>query len=424
VCMAVCAAAYGALCLTAYSAFVTWPVGAYLAAATVGWRLARKRSDPFSKAAADVLPPIAIGLLALCIALVMLDVGQAHLGASWPGRVEDSLVRWTLQLKEHLELNLPAFVGIMIILLALNRYWPRLRLVTRFLTLQKLGSKLILVLLAITSFTLAAQEPLETWTQERKEALVERYHASLRQINRNKARLKATAALKIAVREMSPAQIQAVRSLYGELRNRDQADTREILRRLASQTAVEAEHSPELAAYVEKIRPVVDADAGLPLEAKSEKEFLTQERIIHAREQAAEDLKLRADQAQEGLRSVFVATLRAALPGFGDFAGAYLESLLDAWAEVIGEKLGDGKSEELPDLTAREASRLLQLEDSAAFSDSASIQSIHERIARIDDQIEKDRQIEIARVQAEQIQKIIQDREAARFREHPIEVIP
>jgi hypothetical protein len=422
--MAMVAVVLGTLWLVGYTVFVTWPVCAFLAAAAIGWRIARKRSGPFAKAASDVLPPIALGLLVLCIALIVLDVSRDRYSASWPERVEDGLVRWALRLREHLELSLPMLIGIMIVLLVINHYWPRLRVVTRFLTLQQIGSKLTLALIAITSFTLAAHGTVETWAHKKQDTLQERYRASLRQIKKDQAQIRTATALEAALPRMSPLQIQAYRSLYKEVHYRGSAEVRVILDRITAQNVASARQSPELAAYIEKIPKEPDFDSEeetLLSPPKSEQELLAQENIAHVKEQAAQDVKLRAAQAKEGLRSVFVAIAGAGLPSFGDFADAYLDSLLDAWSEVIVEKLGNGREKELPDLQARDAHRLIQLEDTSSLSDITPREAMRQRVAGIDETIKQEKRLEEARQQAERVQREIREREI-RMRERAVEI--
>jgi hypothetical protein len=172
---------FGALYLAGYSLYASWPVCAFCIASGIGWQVARHQKNPFGKAARDVLAPISLGLIALCLTLILLNSSRDLLDQTWPSRIEAQLVHAELKLRESLDLGLPVFLIILLALLLVNHFVPRWRVVTKFLAARDLGSKMTLALLAITSFTLGSQAMVQSWAEEVHDNLEIRYRASLRE---------------------------------------------------------------------------------------------------------------------------------------------------------------------------------------------------------------------------------------------------
>src|SRR5262249_26321529 len=130
---------------------LTWPVCLPAFLAVVGWFFTVGSKQPIKSAVHAVLGPVAIGLLLVAALLLLFNL------ASPPTDVvvytEKALVYLDSRFPSWSKLSPGAFAVAITCLFALTYWMPRLKLITRFLAVNKFSSKAAAALGAATSFT-------------------------------------------------------------------------------------------------------------------------------------------------------------------------------------------------------------------------------------------------------------------------------
>jgi hypothetical protein len=130
---------------------VTWPVGLPAALAAVGWFITRGSEKPIRSAAHAVPGPVAIGLLLTAALLLLFNLQSTS--ANVVSHTEKALVYLDNGVSSWSKLSSLPFVAVIVCLVALAYWMPRLKLIAKFAALNKFSSKATIALGAATSFT-------------------------------------------------------------------------------------------------------------------------------------------------------------------------------------------------------------------------------------------------------------------------------
>jgi len=411
----------GGLWLIFYILRSSWPVWPFAAAALLGWTFTREGASPFAKATASTLLPVGLGLLTLCLALILLNATGDYWDPSGPMRIENQLVHAELKLREILDLRI--FLCIVLALIVVNHFAPRWRVVTRFLAARDWTARVSLALLAVTSFTLGSHAVIQGWARDAHEQLENRYEANLRTQHQAELQEEISKSLQPIVRALKPADLNAFRALYEGLERAHRTTDPEIIGRIVRKSVAIAQQNQDVTQYLDSLKREGPGLAEPSLEEPaSETDWQEQERRVQSTEDAALSAKTRAEQARAGLRSVLIEVAGMGLSGFGEFVDSYVENILDAWSEIIMERVVDRWPGEVKGLPRKVAAYLIHPENvfSKERTDQQSVDALVEQ-TRVELEQEKAEaiRVEMERVRVEREMKAREIRERPEFRAVP-----
>lgn len=173
----------------------SWPVWPWFFLSATGWYLAvhlgrawrQRRGTVWLAAARQTLAPVTIGLAALVLALIALNLFHPLLEPATLRDLELQLIHLKLRLKDATD-SLPLFFILLAAALAASWLLPRWKALATLRWFQTAATATYVALLAMTSFTLFSQAPLQDLVRQgardqrqRVAAEITQYHALLRQ---------------------------------------------------------------------------------------------------------------------------------------------------------------------------------------------------------------------------------------------------
>src|SRR5436305_7010166 len=236
----------------------TWPVWPWLALSSTGWYLAArgegerrprdrkedrsgkeqaprsgsKTSEPASEesqagflrdAAKSTLAYVTVGLMALTLALILINAFHDSVSPETVRGVETGLIHAKLVLKEKAE-SLPLFFALLVGALIVSHFAPRLKALAGLNWLRTAATAVYVALVAVTSFTLFAQAPLQDLFEDaagrNREQIVngvEIYQALLRKERDAVGRYIAAMAVSDKLRELDPQQRERLKDQLAAL---------------------------------------------------------------------------------------------------------------------------------------------------------------------------------------------------------------
>jgi len=339
------------LLATLFFVVVAWPVSPMLVACALGWWLARRRESPWRKVTRDMLLPVMVGLAALSVMLFVLNLSKLTLDPARLRAVEMFLVHLRMKLRGWTSLKWPFFVAIVAALTAITYFFPKLRLVTRFFWVQSAVSKILLVLMTLTTFTFFSQVPLESMAAAEHERTVQRYHILLRQESDAVAQYLSYETVERAIPTLNEADKKSFQLMFRGIESTSLAEVPKALRSslkqsisesLARRSSRDALALPEITHYSSQFRSDEKAEPemekALDLMPVTAKGWENQLAVLREQESKSSAAELRAKETLAGLTKIFSETLGLAVPEFEGLAGAYLKGLASEYSETIFEK--------------------------------------------------------------------------------------
>ncbi len=200
--------------------WLAWPVWVILGVTLGGWWLVRKRTDWWSVPTASILMSVSVGVGVVCVLLFVFNLLRRTIDPRWLYTIESSLVTFRMAVRGWTDLSFPAFVALIVGLVLLSVVLPRLKPVSRFLAAQSLVSRVVVALMAATSFTFFSQVPLERMAIDAHEELalgaresVRRYEAAVRAEWNAVGRYLVASYLEQELVELSDNDTDALRTL-------------------------------------------------------------------------------------------------------------------------------------------------------------------------------------------------------------------
>jgi hypothetical protein len=173
-------AALGLFALAVALVVFAWPVGGLFVLFLGLWDYFRRRKKPWAEGVARLLFPLWLGFGADSLVVLLLRLFPPE-KTEHPLRVGEE---WLVALRIHVHhitgIGFPTLVAILLVLLGLNHFFPRWKLITRFSAAQQIASMGFATLAAMTTLTLFSDEPLEKWGEASRQALVKRFNVAIR----------------------------------------------------------------------------------------------------------------------------------------------------------------------------------------------------------------------------------------------------
>jgi signal transduction histidine kinase len=363
--------AIAVLCIALCIALVTlaWPAGPVFLAVVAAWLACRWIETVWTKAARNLLFPIMLGLGAFAFAQLACNIFPLWIAAARVWEIEHLMVESRAALHERIGwLDLPHMLVVLAVLLAATWWFPRLRLVTRFLGVAAAASALLTILTAATTFSLFAEQAVGDLALDLHAGDVSRYQAAVRPDIKSVGRYLAVAALDSGAASLDPIEAERLRYILERIKECHSAAgplgncSLAVARSVAKATAAEALREPAAVAFLAEIAaaaPPPDAPAPAPPEGVPSANgappadtldgpapvtragWQQERRAVSERE--AEAAALRAQERKAAAETAFSSVLGALLPELGGIAGAYQDAVIDALSDPLGkiaEQLG------------------------------------------------------------------------------------
>jgi hypothetical protein len=192
----------------------TLPVSLPAGLAGAAWIFTSRSQTPVRSAVNDVLGPVTLGLLLLCTLQLFFNVTSQNENVI--GTAERVLVYFDNAVPSWSKLSPVRFASAMILLISATYLRPHLKLVTRFVSANKISSKATAVLSAATSFTffsnVAVVQPYSPDVYRKIEAI---YRHSRNEQIKSVDRFLAAKAIERALTNQHPSALDYCRLLIG-----------------------------------------------------------------------------------------------------------------------------------------------------------------------------------------------------------------
>jgi hypothetical protein len=326
--------------LAAFVRDLTWPASAWLVGTTAAYLAVRRSSRPWLVAARTVLLPSALGfgLLTACLLaynLLLDPTGPS--GSARVARVELQLIDlW--KLSRRVSLSGLAMVGILVLLIALARWRPVWRPVSRFLEVQRFTTGVAAMLATFTSFSFFTNTAMSGRLEDRALQRLTVVYVGLRNEEREQlGRYMAVLVVERALQRLSDAERQYLIA---------------TLRRIDTMPSLAEPAKRELARHVgarHALQLTGDA-AGEPGggQAKSPPDLATAEseelrrdpegRIEARTHRAAAAGRLMKAEMHDALNRMGGAVLGLAGEGVLGLLGAFIEPAVDLQASLVADR--------------------------------------------------------------------------------------
>jgi hypothetical protein len=312
-----------------------WPIIALLPVLIICWVLAKKKKGILWQAARDMLGPILLGAAISFGLTLVAELLTQLLNALDLEKTLKTIE--LLSLKAYFVINtikgrltFGVTISILIMLVLLNRLWPKIKFVKVFSSSSRLITKALIALLVVTSFSFFSDYPLSGEAVRQFGTLRQQYKDLTERTREERAKTLAAHHLLQQIDELDDSSRQYYKELFTQLKNYRAYDQSEVANRLSKLQAAAIE-TPRKSA-------TSDIDQDVPVTI-SEKAFSDIQARVDKAEEELDQVKYERSQAKEALETAFAGTLSLAVPEFKGLLGSYLEAIVDKVSEYFIEGL-------------------------------------------------------------------------------------
>lgn len=377
------------LALIASFLWLTWPVWTILVATTGAWWLVREREDWWGRASASILASTSFGVGTVCVLLFGFNAFKRTLEPRWLYDLESTLVTLRIWLRDKTSLSLPTFVILVTGLVVMSYVLPRLKPVSRFFAVKSWISKIVVALIAATSFSFFSQVPLEQFAVDAHERLaadyrwrIDRYRVLLRQEWNEVGRYLAATYLEENIADLAPTDQATYRELFSQIyqasrqeeakmgpaysvdlrfdgildpagiRTRASSVSTSVAQRFAArhyETAMgsQAAESGSLESWItHKLGAMTATAAEIQRKPATVDDWVryralatAQERDYAEQEKAKERATVRANERVLALKKTFTEVVRQGVPAIDGLAGEYVKELAKKFSEYVADEV-------------------------------------------------------------------------------------
>jgi hypothetical protein len=334
---------------------ITGWISIYFTAAVAGYIILRHRSNPWFQAAATMLLPaaIALGVLIPILTFVNLSYLPDPASAEAIGSYELSVVHLSILLSAWMPLSWWKLICILIVLLCISRYAPRVKPVSHFLAVQKVGEVTIWTLTFLLNFSFFTDNAIEKQADRSVRHITVVYTSSRDHERQHLGRYLAT---------------RATREVFSRVPEKNRQFIAQFTQAIAAVPSLNEQAKAEIVDYVAGGRSI-----GLPAESlpePNERDVRLHADTIITEQRAKENIaaELEASEQRKAFQEMFGATLgvgTAAVEGLAKhvldtFLGAPLSEFLRPATEFLDQVADNYFERETEPVVTKEAALIQQ----------------------------------------------------------------
>jgi hypothetical protein len=316
-----------------------WPIGPLTLISALICYLTGKRKGVVFKVSTEFFFSVTIGLAILSVLLIVFDIAQGGISDEKIRSIEYAFINFYSDVKS-IEHHLTIVVTIIIIaaLLAIDYYLKSAHALSRFLLAKKILSRIIVILLTITSFTFFSPSIPNKIINDYQDGMVKQYRALLRQEKEEVAKYIAAEMLTKDISNMTPVAKNYYHALFKTIDEKSGPLADEVAQSAAAEN-FESDKPEALVNNIASTDKIVNQDPlideTLPA-SKQQRDY--QRELIATKQIQVNKAKSLTDKAVEGLKEVFLEVLKHDSPELGEIAGKYLEEIVSQTGELIFNK--------------------------------------------------------------------------------------
>jgi len=303
-----------------------------------GWYLAKKGERLILKVTADFLMAVTYGLGILCGLLIIFNFFN-FFEPEWVLNLEELLVRIRLHLNKWPNFYFPIYILIMCLLAIINYYYARLEIITGYLEIQRVASRVALVLSVITTFTFFSKESLHQIKDEALDDLIWEYEIAIRDEWVEVGKNLIAENLVTPIRCFSVEEIDLFKAVFETIAENGRPYLKETSAAVASRFAENFKENVDFNVFRRDIQDEISKESNIdpiPKSVKSVKQWENLKMRVSEQERSLHFSMARTEQMIPAIRNVLVSTLGLGTSSlFDGIAGAYINSLITNYAETL-----------------------------------------------------------------------------------------